>query len=424
MKTLRRSKAVNDTALKLLLKEYENGTAPTPDGSIQILTDDYNHILEIIPDAYDFPSDFTRSQAVSLLRRALIETRKSGSLTSERLLASAQQFAASELSRKPRRYVMWTKFRAKQMASSKQFAMQIGGVKLRTAKQLPKFMRIEEYFLSGFGQIDPKPPAFFGYIILSCEAKDAVAAANQMLEAYDLFMAMFNMYHLYGRSGRIYGRYWTEARLVLGPYQFLFEGKNLLSDEQIWWNPDFHAKAWDTFPLDMKDVLKGVPTVRRAYAKLSAHPMRKIIIRCLMLMQSAMSARDTNMRLLRLWSALEHLYGDGNDGPKDYKRIIQRASFPEANRELEKWKLTHASKLRNEFVHSGGENDELEEACLHLRLLLSRHISYLLFHADYIRSHQDFLKMVELPASRQELAHLKALIEAREKVIREPSSKD
>lgn len=418
MGTLRRSKAVNDVALKHLLSKFSEGTLPTPEGSLQILTDDFDHMLEIIPDAYEFPAVFTRRQKISVMRRALIETRKSGPLTPVRLLASAQQFAVSELSKKPRNYKLWTKFRARNMTLSKQFALQIGHVKIRSVSNLPKYMRLEEFFLSGFGRIDPNPPSFFRYIVFSCEGKDEDSAVNEMLEAYELFMALFNMYYLYGRSGRIYGRSWTEARLVLGPYQFVFEGKKFLGDEQIWWNPDFDLKAWDAFPLDMKEILKTLPRTKQAVHRLSCHPMRKVLIRSLMLMQSAMSARDGNMRLLRFWSALEHLYGDGSDGPKDYKRIIHRASFPEVHREFEKWKLTHAAMLRNAFVHAGGESGELEAACLHLRLLLSRHIDYLIFRAEHIQSHQDFLRMVELPASKNELDHLKALVEERAKLIK------
>ena len=139
----------------------------------------------------------------------------------------------------------------------------------------------------------------------------------------------------------------------------------------------------------------------------------------LWLMQNAMVSRDQSHSLLRYWSALEQLYGEPHAREKNYTRIIQRASFAEHDRVVARWKLGHISRQRNEYVHAGGGDDDVHAMSQYLRMLLSRHVNYLLFHAPYVRSHAQWLEIVDLPDDEATLEARKASIDHRLDIMRQ-----
>jgi hypothetical protein len=136
-------------------------------------------------------------------------------------------------------------------------------------------------------------------------------------------------------------------------------------------------------------------------------------------MQNAMSSRDQSYSLLRLWTALEQLYGDPQSNQKSYSGIIDRASFAERDKSLAKWKLFHISRSRNEYVHTGDTGDDLRVMAQYLRELLSRHMNYLLFHAPYVRSHTQWLEIVDYEDDMARLNERKANIDQRIAIIRQ-----
>jgi hypothetical protein len=172
----------------------------------------------------------------------------------------------------------------------------------------------------------------------------------------------------------------------------------------------------------MKEILRLMPRVRRALVALSSHPMREVLTKALRLFQSAMSSRDQSHRLLRYWSVLEQIYGDPNSYEKNYSRIIQRAIFAESDKAVARWKMNHIARLRNEYVHAGDNNDELRTMSQYLRMLLSRHINYLLFNRAGKVSHKQWLEFVDLPDSEEVLSARKDAIDRRIALIRKETA--
>lgn len=412
----RQPRIVSDQDLAELLSVFEQATEINAKGNIQFNRFDTDELERILPDAFEADPSFSPRQLRYLLRRALWDARKSGPLTADRLLAHATNGARHALAQPLGRYALWTKFRARQMAFTGGFRLNWNGVSLESANRLPHYMRRDEFFLNGHGSIDPQYPVFYGHLIARCSARDEETAAGTMLDAIEIFMAMFNMYETYGRGARGADR-WAEAKLWNGPYQFLFRGREFLGDRAFWYEPDFNDEAWGMFPLDMAKVLELVPRVRRALASLADHPMRSVLTATLRLMQNAMESRDQSYSLLRYWSALEQLYGDPGARDKSYPRIIQRASFAEHDQRITRWKLGHISRLRNEYVHARNHGDELRIMAQFLRNLLSRHINFLLFHAPEVRSHSQWLEIVDLPNDEAALKGRKSAIDQRLTII-------
>jgi hypothetical protein len=414
---IRRNSAISGDQLKALLARFEADTSVDENGTLHFRTLDTNEQERILPDAFDVDPALTRRQGRHILRDALRMTRKTGPLTSERVLAEAQRMARERLALQLRPYAMWTKFRANQMAFNPGFSVSWNDVTLESANELPDYMYQEDYFLSGHGDISPRQPAFFGHLIARGAARDEDSAADLLMDAMDVFMAIFNVYASYG-IWSIGSSLATEGRLWSGPYHFLFEEERFLGHDQVWFDPFFDDDAWRASTIDMATVLKIMPRISEALAALASHPMRDILVRILRLMQEAMSSRDEKFVLLRYWSALEQLYGEPNSRTKDYRRMIQRAVFAEADKVLARWKLTHISGHRNEYVHAGSGEDDLRIMSQHLRRMLSRHINYLLFLAPWVRSHSHWLEFVDLPDNAGALEAHKATIDHRIDLVR------
>lgn len=163
----------------------------------------------------------------------------------------------------------------------------------------------------------------------------------------------------------------------------------------------------------MPKVHKILPRVEKAMAALADSPVRELLLSVLRPMQDGMIARDERIALLRYWAALEQLYGDPGSRNKDYKRIMQRATFAETDRVVAKLKLAHIANHRHEYVHVGSADDDLRAMSQHLRRLLSRHVNYILFFTPWVQSHQDWLNFVDLPDNVAMLEANKEMIDRR-----------
>jgi hypothetical protein len=370
----------------------------------------------ILTDAFEADSNITERQLRSLLRRALRTCRRNGPIKAEGLLTEARRLAQSELSESKKQFTIWTKFRARQMAFSKGFRVRWNDVWLEATNNLPRKFHLQEYFFNGHGRIYPEKPSFYGYLIGRCEARTEEQAVERILDATDVFMAVFNIYQL--RDGAFdIGKPRAEGKLWHGPYHFVFGNDVFLGKEHIWFDAEFDAEGWETFPADMKNVVKQLPAVRRALKALTNHPLRKVLLKTLHLMQNAMSSRDERYNLLRYWSALEQLYGEENPVEKNYSRIIQRASFAETDKNIARWKLSHIARLRNEYVHAGDGSNDIRIMSKYLRGLLARHFHFILFYSD-VRSHREWLDFCDLPSDLNLLENRKSLIEQRMGLIK------
>lgn len=299
------------------------------------------------------------------------------------------------------------------MAHSPGFRLNWRGVSVRTVSSLPAWLDLDEYFLNGVGRIFPRQPHFYGHIILSCEDRREDRAVDRMMDALQLILGLTNMYETWGRYSHWGGRNWTEGGLWLGPHQFVFERRNFRGEERIWYNPDFDEDAWNRHPPRMPRVLQIIPRVRRALAALDAHPFCDILTRAIMLLQDGFATRDSSHRLLRYWSALEQLYVEADAKGRSNEKVLERATFADLDPELSTWKLEHIARLRNDYVHAGGSDDDLHPLCQFLRDRLGRHINYWIFNGGDLADHVAMLQFVKLPGDRTTLASMRDIIDRR-----------
>ncbi|MEX0406479.1 hypothetical protein ABGN05_12450 [Aquibium sp. LZ166] len=412
MKISRSTKWVSDTMLNTLLREYEASTELSK-GGLSYRRHDFWELYEILPDAFAVSPMIRRSEAIGLFSKALRECRRAGTMNSEAIIKHAAAIQKKALAVPQESYTLWTKFRARDMAHSKGFTLAWRGVKLRTAAYLPAWLQREEYFLNGVGRIFPRKPDFYGHVILACDDRNEDRAVDRMMDALQLMHGLLNLYETLGRHSGWSGRNWTEGKLWLGPTQFLFRDRKFRGEDRIWYNPDYDEEAWARLPPSMKRILQVVPMARTALAALDKHPLCDVLVRAIILLQDGFATRDSNHRLLRYWSALEQLYVEPDAKGRSNDKVLERAVFAELKPELSKWKLEHIARLRNDYVHAGGSNDDLHHMCQFLRELLGRHINHWIFRGGDFANHSALLQLVKLPSDRAALVQMQEMITRR-----------
>ena len=412
----RHRKYVTDGDLDALLAHYKAGTTIDPSGTMTFDDHRLDELERILPDAFDADPSLTPQQVSRILTRALRDSRKGSAYSVDDIVARARVAAQDLLSHSPKSYAMWTKFRAVQMPFHDGFELEWSDVRIRSEHTLPDHMHLEEYLISGHGYVHPSEPEHYGFLVMECSTRNREEAAARMFEAQQLFYALFNVYER-GFFTLFHSRMAPEGKLLSGPYHFLYAEGQFVGQDTVWYDPDYDEEDWTSLPLSMEQVLPRLKPALRALEVLAAHPLRNVIIKVLHLLQDGMAARTYSYRLLRFWSALEQLYGEPGSGQMDYKQIIRRASFAEDDKVLSRWKLSHISRHRNDYVHAGNDAGEIYTMCQYLRHLLLRHVNYLLYNAEGLSRLADWHRIVDLPADEGELQRLEQAIARRMKII-------
>jgi len=406
---------LNSGRLKRVLDKINDGTSVNLDGAIQFIDWDFQQYFDLLSDAFRFPESLTGEEFRALAYRGCLDLRKEGVVTKGKLLEIVNKKASDALAVPVTRFSMWTNLRLRRMVSVPGFRVSYGDVNIRGVARLPEKYVLDDYFISGVGDIRPNAVRDSGYVILQCKSRSEEDAAKKMFNSLDTFYAITN---LFWRSVSMWTDRHIQANVWMGPYQFFWKGRQFLGKDKIWYSPNFDKEEWRRFPKDAGELLKRLPQIRHGLRKLETHPLRPILSAAAKLVHEGMASPDLSYRLLRYWSALETLYSEGGNKNVPYERLIRRATFAEKDRELAIMKLEHLARLRNIYVHSGDTEREKSELTQYLREVLAHQILYLIRFADDLQDHNELLEMVDLPSDLELLERRRRAIKRRENIIR------
>lgn len=398
--------------LRALLKEYEDITELNGD-SLSYKSHSFTQLYEILPDAFNIRPALSRTEAIRLFSKALRNCRLAGEMGPDALATEAISIQRQALSIPNSKFTLYTKFRALGMGDNPAFKLKWQNTKIRSASKLPRWLRQERYFLNGVGRIDPNHPHSYGHIILECEDRTEERAVDRLTDALQITLGIMNMYETWGRYTLWGNRKWTEGCLWPGPNHFVFNKRKFICTDKVWYNPDYDEEAWNRSPPKMDRILQILPHTRKALKALESHPLRDFLTRSIMLFQDGLTTQDGSRRLLRYWSALEQLYVERDSKSNSNEKVISRCLFDNPNPSLTRWKLTHISKLRNDYVHAGGADGDTHDLCQFLRRIVAAHINYWIFNGQSIENQDALFEFVDLPRNREILKRRRSLIDRR-----------
>jgi hypothetical protein len=410
-----RKKWTESGIIDKLLAKLNDATEPNSEGGINFTTRDHTDLFFLLGDGVTHPETITRNDAFTISRQAFLDLRKSGRVSRKPLISEIAKRVVALEQTPQKKYTMWTKCRLRQMSFAKTARFDVEGVAIRTAPYLPKWLRLDEYFISGVGTINPNVLSFYGYLIFSTEARNENEASQKIFAAADLFFSVANTST---RSVDIWIQRVPSAILWLGPHQFFFENRKFIGTDQVWYNQNFDEKIWNRFPKDAEELNKRAPQIRRIVKALGDHPLRDPLRASLVRINEGMTSDDLAFRLMRFWSAAEALYAPGDERtPKD--TLISRLTFAsKSDAWLDRIKLEKCYDLRNMYVHRGSNDGDDTSLVQHLQELVLHQIYYYLFQGDDIESQQDLLMMLGLPNSERALEKWKQAVDRRINIAR------
>ena len=222
-----------------LLARLNQGTETNQSGSITFTASDDRELFELLAHQVSFPADVNYQDASAISYRAFLDLRKKGQVEQKSLISLIARRVEQLRDRPMVTFTMWTKFRLQQMAFAKSVKFKFDDVRLRTAPQLPKWLRLETHFISGVGDIHPNDLPFYGYIILATEARSENEATERLFAALEKFFAVINTSW---RSTEMWVSHRPSAVILHGPNYFFFKAKKYLGRDRVWWSEDFDEK--------------------------------------------------------------------------------------------------------------------------------------------------------------------------------------
>ncbi|MGI9376933.1 MAG: hypothetical protein ACR2PC_12670 [Tsuneonella suprasediminis] len=398
-----------------LLQRLNEGTERNGNGSISFTASDHSELFELLAHQVSFPADINYRDASNISYRAFLDLRKEGEVDQKSLMSLIAKRVKVWRSRPIKSYTMWTKIRLSQMGLTKSSYYKFDGVRLRIVASLPKWLKIDTYFVSGIGDVYPNLLPNFGYAILSIGARSENEASEKLFSALDKFYAVVNT------SWR-FNELWVSHRpsgvLLHGPNYFFFEGRKFLGKNQVWWNQDFDEKEWVSFPRSAQDFRLKSDLFRRVLSRLDVHPLRQILERAFVLVSEGMMSSCLSFRLMRFWTAAEVLYTE-ESSRTPYDQLIDRMIFTEMDEQadVERLKLKRASELRNQYVHRGITDKEDSALIQNLRETILRFAYYILFNGEDFSNHAELLHMLDPSNAPNRVANRLIAIERRRLII-------
>lgn len=370
--------------------------------------------VEVLGDAFVFPSSLSQSEAATAIWRGVLDARKSGRITDSTVLEALQRVTDAKLAELPSRFSMWSRLRFQASGTGLPKRFNFGGVTLRLCSQLPHYMELRESDFASLSPIITKDTPGFGYLIAHTQGRNSSEAADMLFNAAEIFLAVYNLamkpWNIMGSEQK------PEALLLMGPYQFLYRERKSLLEKSMWFNPSFRPEDWKFRGEDPDKFLKRATSIRKALRKLENHPLKEALVSAFLMMNSGMEAADMTRRTLRYWTALERLFQSG-DERVSYDKLIRRATYLEDPPDIARAKLARLMRIRNRYVHLGKKENEHHQLTQYLAAEIRSHLFYLLFNGDDFADHGEFIEMTDLPSGAEALHRRRTAIDRRERMI-------
>ncbi len=408
-----RKKWSDSNTLDAVLAAFNESTSVNEEGAVSFNDMNWQQLLSLLDDAFNYPNVISARELSQIIYRSVVDARKLGEVAKTDLMYRINSKATDLLASTRSRFRMWTYMRLNWNGAESPFRLKINNVKFSGLPRLPTDLVVSDYDLNGVGKIKPNSHYGFGYIVCSVDARNEDDAARQIFEALDIFWSLANA--IWSEWNIFGGEHHAEAKFWNGPYQFFFKDDTFLGTERLWFSSEFSDDEWNRYPKKRSEFDKLLPTVRNAIKELVDHPLRKIILRALKLLNDGMTSKDSSYRLLRYWSALEVLFSSA--GGTKTSDIILRSLFADKYYDIDRLKLDYLSRLRNQYVHEGLGNENVYYLIQFLRDHVRKHVFYLTFHGADFKNHEDYLAMCDLPHDLDALKSRREAIARRELII-------
>ena len=389
-----------DTDAAELLRRLFAELGVSNDGTVSYLRyKAFDRIIPIFQSCFDHHKILTRSEQLHLLKRAVIEHRrtdKSADLARfMEILGKAERKILKVL---PEKFFLITLVSFPREKITKLFKFKIDNVYISISRDFPASLNVQPFYFGGFGDIDPNEPRHLACLTAATTAKSRHQAAEAIFRTLDLFLGLVNFGILSGMIITKTGRIVPKAEILLGPNQVIYSADKSPFKDEIWYQPIKYDYRSGYSPI--QNFSEFFLSVKLQIKKISNSNFEEILKRSISRYYSATAKIDRHDMLIEFWGILEILTGS-EKSPADV--AIKRATSLSSDPWLRQRSLERASMARNRYVHVGTQDSAIEDVVDELKNYVEQMIKFLMSNKFKLKSFEEFCRFLDLPSNKKAL---------------------
>ena len=284
------------------------------------------------------------------------------------------------------------------------------GVRACLCKHPPMGMDTSEFFLSGHGSVSINKPAHGLYLVVGPQSSRSKAGAlDALADDLNTVLGLFALWTGYGRLTSHFGEIRPLTKIRPGKNIVLYEENLSRVEEMVSYFTEYAEAARNLSQRDreiISDTINHAPRYKRM-----DKPRRDYFATSLRLYQDAVSERDPDAQITKLWKLAEFVtFSEG--GRTD--QIARRLALTWEDREFIYAVASAAGQRRNTIAHHSGSGVSAEEVAEFFRYLLG--VFVVRATSSKIKNLSHWRSVLEIGSSKFDLKSLGDAVEFLESI--------
>lgn len=349
-----------------------------------------NTAIDILTRCVEFSAAVVDVQRRSIVRRAVIDSKKTGDCSAKAILHEIEKGQRTYLRRRIGRFVLLTS--ASFHHVEKLYPIRLNGSALTFTRYRPMGYPLPD---GGSITVTDNTPRDYSYVKVHVSARDPYEAAELGFRRMDFLRAIWNLFFNFKSGFRLsFGSEGQKPvnRILPGPFHTLhFPDGKLALEGQWWYTPLIKGASPERIGQHYNALREFERLVRKRIARCIFHDQ---LVEFLIRYVRALDESDLTTSFLRLWALLEEITGTSKTS---YDVTVRRASFVFDNPQYSRILLEYLRDQRNRIVHKGSQVDDAERLTYELKRFVEALLRFLLSQSNRFANLQAFYSLLDLP---------------------------
>lgn len=387
----------------VILKKLDSIKALNPEGKITFDFIEYYEILAVLENMIHFSDAAKILNQDYVLRQAIADTVKHGTLEQDQLIKATNSVIKKELARKDQTFYLLTNISLNVAYIPKIYSIEDCSIRILNSN-FPSKYNSRSNLLEKITRKTAYIEEQYFNCVLKAKSRTERGAADKAIRALDLQRSIWNFFG--NSTTEIWSNEWTPINKIrLGPTHTLHNENGKTINNIYWFEPNFTQASLYT-PDNPKIYNKNCKWAMEQLFKL---PYGEKLKEALLRYVRALDERDQNVAFIRLWGALESVCASGEN---NNDLVIRRCSFLYQEHSYHKQVLEHLRDYRNSNVHAGSYTEQAKVHCYLLQRYFYNIMIFYLKNKFNFKSLEEANAFLDLPPDITTLEKKKGLMES------------
>lgn len=384
-----------------IIEEIEKTRRTNNDGSVSFDSWSGKIVHEtVLYSMLDISTEITESEGRRLVRNAVKNVGKRGSITQEKLRREVSKLEASYLKKTTQRFSLVTSISLYQF--TKLNMIYVDSTRILFPIYMPrKFVKAANEIIKTVGEslYAPRPTNYLP-VQVNVTAKTNFQAVDIALTELDFIRGIWNFNVNRGHRSRwsLSAKQDPVNKIILGPIHTIHYSSGKAASGNIYWYERNYLGKIKVHRIKDQSKFEDSTKNIRALIKKSADPEK--VKTSLIRYSRALDERNFNTAFINLWGILELLT---DTVYKSHEVTIKRLAFLYEDYEVATEILRHLKEFRNRTVHAAAENSELESYLYQLKMFVEGILSFIIGNKFGFKSMEDVGEFLSLPKTKEGL---------------------